>query len=82
MKGMNGLSKLQWIQWLSATLVAAVVIAVSQTTYIHTTFAKITQLMSLKEEINHQRERDVDLILDRLDGLEQKVDRLIERGER
>lgn len=74
------MSGLQWMQWLSATFVAGLVFAVSQTSYVHTTFAKITQLISLKQELKEDRQRDVDLILHRIDGLEQKVDRLIERS--
>lgn len=76
---MKGLTALQWFQWLSATFVAGLIFAVSQTTYVHTTFAKITQLVSLKRDMLDQQRRDVDLILDRLDTLEHKMDRVIER---
>ena len=79
---MGGLTVAQWIQWLLATFVAGITIAISQTTYVHTTFAKITDLMLVKSDIKKQQERDVDLVLKRLDSLEHKVDRIIERGQR
>lgn len=79
---MKGLTPIQWAQWLSATFVAGLIFAVSQTTYVHTTFAKITDLIEVKKELRMARERDVDLILNRLDVLEKKVDRIIERGQR
>lgn len=76
------MTPIQWAQWLSATFVAGLIFAVSQTTYVHTTFAKITDLIEVKKELRMARERDVDLILNRLDVLEKKVDRIIERGQR
>jgi hypothetical protein len=75
--GLNRLTVIDWIKWLAATLVAGITI----TAYVHVNFATASQINAL-EKI---RDKYYDLIItrledftERLDRVEDKLDRLIE----
>ena len=65
----DGLNKIQWAQWLGATFIAGLTLVASQTTYLHTTFAKLSHI----EELKADRQRDINLIRDDIKNLRDDI---------